>query len=48
MYLMILFLCIDLKKKLESEIFFKFNNYSLSTGTPTRNKLNDGKAVTHF
>ena len=48
MYLMILFLCIELKKILVSEFFFKFNNYFFFTGTPTTNKLDDGIPVTHF
>ena len=42
MYLMIFFLCIELKKILVSETFFKFNKYFFSTGTPTTNKLDDG------
>ena len=48
MYLMILFLCIDLKKILVSETFFKSDNYFFSIGTPTTNKLDDSIPVTHF
>ena len=45
---MILFLCTEFKKVSVSEFFLKFNNYFLSTGTPTRNKLYDGIPVTHL
>ena len=48
MYLMILFLCIELKKILVSEFFFNFNKYFFSTGTPTTNKLDDVILVPHF
>ena len=49
MYLMILFLCIELKKIiLVHEFFFKHNNYIFSTGTPTTKKLDDGEPVMHF
>ena len=48
MYLMIHFLCRELKKLIVSEKFFKFNNYLFSTGTATTNKLDDGIPVTHF
>ena len=50
MYFMILFLCIELKKKktLVYEFFFKLNNYFFSAGTVTTNKLDDGVPVTHF
>ena len=41
-------LCIDLKKILVSDIFFKFNNYFFSNSTATTNKLDDGILVTHF
>ena len=45
---MIHFLCIELKKIIVSEKFFKFNNYFLSTDTPTMNKVDDGMPVTYF
>lgn len=48
MYLMIHFLCIELKKILVSEKFCKFNNYFFSIATPTTKKLDDGLPVTHF
>ena len=49
MYFMILFLCIELKKKtLVYEFFFKLNNYFFSTGTATTNKLDGGVPVMHF
>ena len=47
MYLMILFLCIELKKNI-SIFFFKHNNFFFSTGTPTTNKLDDGVPVKYF
>lgn len=38
---MIRFICIELKKTLVSENFFKFNNYLLSTYTVSTSKLDD-------
>ena len=37
-----------MEKILVFEMFFKFNNYFFSTGTPTANNLNDVIPVTHF
>ena len=48
MYLMILFLCIELKKKILVHEFFFKHKFFFSTGTPTSNKLDDGVLVTHF
>ena len=45
MYLMIQFLCIELKKLIVSEIFFNYNKYFFSTGTLTTNKLDDGSGL---
>ena len=44
-YLMILFLCIELKKILVSQFFFKFKKYFFCTGTPTTKKLDDSILV---
>ena len=44
-YLMILFLSIELKKILMSEFFFKFNNYFFSTSTPFIDNLDGVKLV---
>ena len=45
---MVLFLCIELKKIIASEYFFKFNSYCFSTGTATTQKLDDGISVSNF
>ena len=31
-----------------SDFFFNFKNYLFSTGTPTKNKLDESIPVTHF
>ena len=45
---MILFFMYRIEKNISLWIFFKFNNYFFSTGTPTTNKLDDGIPVTHL
>ena len=46
---MVLFLCVGFTKiTIISVMFFKFNNYCFSTGTPTTRRLDDGIPVTHF
>ena len=47
-YLMIHFLCRELKKIIVSENFFQFNNYLFSTSTATTNKLDGGIPVAQF
>ena len=37
-----------IEKNISVRIFFKFNNYFFSTGTPTTKKLDDGIPVAHF
>ena len=37
-----------IEKNISVWIFFKFNNYFFSTGTPTTNKLNDGMLLNKF
>lgn len=37
-----------IEKIIVSETFFKFNNYFVSTGTPTTNKLDDGTPLTQI
>ena len=46
-YLMIPFLCRELKKKFLN-FFFKLNDNLFSTGTATTNRLDDGIPIAHF